>query len=365
MQRSVPFLDLRITDEHVRNELLAAVDTVFRHGRIVMGPEVQELERQVAAHCGRQYAVGVNSGTDALFLGLKGLGIGPGDEVITTSLSWIATANAIAVTGATPVFADIRDDLNIDPVSVERLITDRTKAIMPVHYTGKVCRMPDLMPLAEAHGLQIVEDASQAFDARYQGRKAGSFGTIGCFSMNPMKVFEACGEAGMVVTDDKDIYERLQALRYNGTVNRETCIETSINGRIDTLQAAILLQRLKGVEEIIRRRREIAGWYNDLLDGVVRTPGEEVDEWDVYYTYTIQAARRDELKDYLEDRGVETKIQHPILMPDQPAYRDVVRGEFTNARRLSKQILCVPANEKVSREDVEYVASNIRAFHQS
>jgi len=363
MEKKVAFLDLRITDDEERQDLLAAVDNVVRHGRIVLGPEVQELESAVAARCERKYAVGVNSGTDSLYLGLKALGIGPGDEVITTVLSWIATANAIALTGATPVFADIKDDLNIDPASVRTLITPRTKALMPVHYTGKVCNMAELMQIAEEHRLFVVEDASQSFDARYRGRIAASFGDIGCISMNPMKVFAACGEAGMVVTDREDIYERLIALRYNGTVNREECIEVSLNGRLDTLQAAILLQRLGRVQGVIQKRREIAGWYDAQLAGVVGIPVENEDEEDVYYTYHIRAERRDELKAFLESKGIETKIQHPILMAEQPAYRHLARREFPNAQRLVKKILCVPAHEKLTRDDVDYVAACIREFY--
>jgi dTDP-4-amino-4,6-dideoxygalactose transaminase len=329
----------------------------------VLGPEVQELERRVAARCGRRYAVGVSSGSTGLLLGLKSVGIGPGDEVITTALSWIATANAIAVAGATPVFADIDDDLNIDPASVRELVTPRTKAIVPVHWAGKVCRMPALIEIAEEYGMMVVEDAAQAFDASHHGRKAGSFGVVGCFSMNAMKIFAACGDAGMVVTDREDVYERLLALRYNGTVNREICIEISLNGRLDTLQAAILLQRLDDVKAIIERRREVARWYNEALGVVVETPKEGPGERDAWYTYTIRAARRDELKAFLETRGIETRIHHPYLMPEQPVYRDGVRGKFPNAQRLVGQVLCLPATEKIHRDEVEYVAACIREFY--
>src|SRR5438046_7178205 len=274
MQKRVPFLDLRVTDDAERQELLDAVDAVFRHGRIVMGPEMLELERQLAGRAGRRFAVAVNSGTDALFLGLKALGIGPGDEVITTSLSWIATANAIALNGATPIFADIRDDLNMDPDSVRRLITQRKKAILPVHYAGKVCEMSPLMKLAAEHRLHLVEDGSQSFDARHHGRCSGSFGVLGCISLNPMKVFAACGEAGVVVLDEEKFYERLIALRYNGTINRETCVEPSLNGRLDTLQAAILLRRLPRVESLVQRRRQNAAVYAEQLAGLVTLPIE-------------------------------------------------------------------------------------------
>lgn len=359
----IPFLDLRIEDESVRRELLAAIDRVFCHGRIVMGPEVAELERAMALRCQRVHAVGVNSGTDAVFLACKSLGLKAGDEVITTSLSWIATANGIALTGATPVFADIRDDLNIDPASVARLIGPRTRAILPVHYTGKICDMDALGRLAQEHHLPIIEDAAQAFGAVQHGRPAGSFGTLACFSMNAMKVFAAVGEAGAVLTDDVGLYDRLVTLRYNGTINRETCVEVGLNARMDTVQAAILLCRLRRVDDLIQKRRQIARWYQERLADVVTVPVDADDTRDVYYTYTIQADRRDELKAYLEICGVETKIQHPILMPQQPAYSQAAKGEWANAQKLVSRILCIPVHEKLGLPEVEQVSRCIRDFY--
>ena len=211
MGYKVPFLDLRVTDDAEFRSLVASIEKVFHHGRLVMGPEVTRFEEEISKYCGRRYAVGVNSGTDALFIALKGFGIGGGDEVITTSLSWIATANAIAMTGAKPVFADIEDDLNISPECVERKISERTRAILPVHYTGRVCKMDALRRIAEKNGLAIVEDAAQAFGARNSGKVAGSLGDVACFSMNPMKLLAACGEAGIILTDDERVYRRLLA----------------------------------------------------------------------------------------------------------------------------------------------------------
>lgn len=364
-QRRVAFLDLRISNHAERATLMAAVERVFEHGRIVLGPEVEQLERRVADQIGRLHGVGVSSGTDACYLALRGLSIGPGDEVVTTALSWIATANAIALTGARPVFADIRDDLNMDPASVERLVTPRTRAIMPVHYTGKVCDMEPLMAIAERHGLDVVEDASQAFGAEYHGRKAGGFGTVACFSMNPMKIFAACGEAGMIVTDRADLRDRLISLRYNGTINCEQCVTPSHNGRLDTLQAAILLERIDRVHDIITRRRQIACWYSQLLRDVVGTPVERPGEFDIYYTYQIRARLRDELKVFLDARGVETKIQHPYLMCQQPAYQPQPSGGCPNGERLIREILCLPVHEKLERTDVEYVAAAVREFYET
>ncbi|MEW6319642.1 MAG: DegT/DnrJ/EryC1/StrS family aminotransferase [Acidobacteriota bacterium] len=358
----MPFLDLRITDDGEFAALIDAVSAVFRHGRIVMGPEVDTFERRFAEYCGRRHAVGVGSGSDAVLLALLAAGIGPGDEVVTTSLSWIATANAIALSGATPVFADIADDLNIDPASVERLIGPRTKAILPVHYTGKICRVPEIRALCERYGLLLIEDAAQAYGAMLDGRVAGAFGDLACFSMNAMKVLAGLGDAGMVLTDSDELKDRLVALRYNGTINREVCVQPSINGRLDTLQAAILLVRMDRVPAIIERRREIAAWYSRRLAGIVDVPVERPGERDIYYTYQIRSAERDALKAHLEASGVEVKIQHPIAMPDQPAYREGVKAECTNARRMISRILCIPAHEKLSNTDVEYVADRIEEF---
>lgn len=358
----VPFLDLRIQDPIERRELVEALEAMLTHGRVVLGPEVAQLETEVALRCGRRFAIGVNSGTDALLLALRCLDLKPGDEVITTSLSWLATASAIRLAGGTPVFADIGDDLNIDPDSVARLISPRTKALLPVHYTGKICRMDELDKLAQNHKLSVIEDSAQAFGASLAGRPAGSFGTVACFSMNPMKVLSALGEAGMVVTDSEDLAARLERLRYHGTVNRERCVELSWNGRLDTLQAAFLLKRLNRLDALISRRREIASWYAELLSGVVDLPVEHRGERDVYYTYTIRADRRDALKAFLESRGIETKIQHPILMPEQPVHAGS-RGEWTHAAKLRDRILCLPGHEKLERAQIEHVAACVREFY--
>ncbi|MHC1753279.1 DegT/DnrJ/EryC1/StrS family aminotransferase [Humidesulfovibrio sp.] len=359
---NIPFRDLRVTDPAEKAALLKAVEGVLDHGRMINGPELDQLEAAMAEYSGRRFAVGVASGTMALLLGLKGLGIGPGDEVITTSLSWIATANAVALTGATAVFADIKDDLTIDPASVKRLITSRTKAVIPVNYTARMCDMPALEELCAKHKLLLVEDAAQSFGSRLNGHAAGHFGQLSCFSMNAMKVFASCGEAGMLLTDDEALRDKLVALRYNGTVNRETCLEPSLNGRMETMQAAILLARLALVPGIMDARRQRARWYEELLTDVVDLPLETPGHFHSYYTYTIQADRRDELKTHLEARGVETQIQHVILMPDQPPYRGC-RAETDNARRVQARILCIPANEKTTRAQVEYVAAAIRSFY--
>ena len=357
-------MNLSIPSEEERKKLLDAVDTVFKHGLLVLGPEVEELETKIASFCGRKYGIGVNSGTDALFLGLKSLSIGPGDEVITTSLSWIATANAIALTGAIPIFADVQDDLNIDAQSVERLITDKTKALLPVHFNGKVCEMDELTAIAEKHNLKLIEDAAQAFSARYKDRLAGSFGDVACFSMNPMKIFAGLGEAGMILTDSVEIKDRLHSLRYAGTVDREICVEPGYNSRLDTIQAAMLLKRFDRLDEVIEKRREIANIYNEKLHDIVMTPVNSESDGHVYYAYTILADDRDDLKEFLESEGIETKIRHPVLMPQQPAYKENARGEFSNSERVVAKILSLPIGEHLDRDDIDFVCSSISDFYQ-
>ncbi len=361
MAARVPFLDLSLPDDGERAGLLAAMETVLHHGRLVMGPEIDAFEAKVAAYCGRRYCVSVGSGTDALFLGLKGLGIGPGDEVITTALSWIATANAIALTGATPVFADIGDNLNIDPACVERLVTPRTRAVLAVDFTGRLAELDALAELCGGHGLNLVEDGSQSFGAMRNGRRCGSFGTLAAISHNPMKVFAALGEAGSILCDDPELYERLVCLRYNGTVNRETCVEPSLNGRMDTLQAAVLIKRLSELESLIARRRDNAAYYIGRLAGKVGLPEDGPGEAQVYYTFTIRTPRRDELEKYLAARGIETKVQHHLVMPEHPAYKPG-RGEYANAIALTKTILALPVHEKLTAAQREYVADSVLAF---
>ena len=360
----IPYLDLRVSDSALKAELLGAVDKVLTHGRILLGPEVSEFEDSIARLSERRYAVGVSSGTEALHMTLRGLGIGPGDDVITTSMSWIATANAITICGATPVFVDVGEDLNIDPQAVEAAITSRTRAIVPVHFTGKMADMPRIIEIAEPHGLHVIEDAAQAFSASLNGRPAGSFGAASCFSMNPMKVLNAYGEAGVVVTDDDELAERLVSLRYAGTVNKEDCHYPSLNGRIDTLQAALLLVNLRYVDAKVARRREIAERYSSLLGEVVKCPSETPEQRDIYYSYTILAEERPALIEHLAENGVETKIQHRILMPYHTAYKGKFDVNIPTAEKMIGRILCIPNHENLLDEEVDYIATTVRDFYE-
>lgn len=359
----VPFLDLRVPYIE-RAEFLAAVEEVLKHGRLVNGPEVHQLEMAIAARCNRKYAVGVGSGTDALVLALRALHIGKRDEIIVPALSFVATANAVSLVGATPIFCDIGDDLNIDAAKIEPLITECTKAIMPVHWAGRICDLNLILAVSVKYNLDIIEDASQAFGATCRDQPAGFLGDIACFSMNPMKTLAALGEAGMIVTDDIDIYQRLDSLRYQGVRNKEVCHTLSGNHRLDTIQAAMLLVRLDCFDKLLKKRREIAGFYDYHLPHYVQIPWCPPTEKFAYYTYTIQCDRRDRLKDFLAQRGIETKIQHPILMPEQPLYKTSARGTWSHAKYLMTRVLCIPCHEKMTDAQVWHVVNSIKEFYR-
>ncbi|HEX4411539.1 MAG TPA: DegT/DnrJ/EryC1/StrS family aminotransferase [Xanthobacteraceae bacterium] len=358
----VRFLDLSVKDEAERAELIGAMTAVLDHGRIVLGPEVAELERRVAKFCGRRHAVGVNTGTDALILGLKVLNIGSGDEVITTPLSWLATGSAVLLNGATPVFADIDETLNLDPAAIEPLITAKTKAILVVHFTGHLAPMAAIKAIAQRHGLLLIEDGAQAFGATLDGVPCGGFGDLACLSFNAMKILGALGDAGMVLTDDPDVAKRLDMLRHSGVVDREYCRELSHNCRLDTLQAAFLLKRLDRHPTVVERRRQLAARYARELAGIVDLPPSKPGYLDAVYTYPIRTSHRDALRDYLEGLGIETRIQHPLIMADQPAFQGKFRGASPRAARLVQEILCIPAHEKLSDAEQDFVIEAIKQF---
>jgi len=361
----VRYRDLSIDDPALRASLLRVVDELLRDGRLLMGPAVERWEELVADYCGARYCVGVSSGTNAIYLALRAFDIGAGDEVIVPAMSWVATANAVALAGATPVFVDIGDDLNIDVAATEAAITPRTRAILPVHYTGRLCDMAAIGALAKRHGLLVIEDAAQAFGAANEAGRAGGFGDAAAFSLNPMKVFPGFGEVGAVLVDDPQIGERLRALRYLGTVNKEVCVEPSLNHKIDTIQAAMMLVSYDRVEPALVRRVEIAARYGERLKGLVgcpESPRSPTDRRSVFFDYTITTPRRTELRRFLEGKGIEVKIRHPLLMSQQPAYRHLEARGLPNAERLVKQILSLPIHEKLTDDQIDYVVESIAEF---
>ncbi len=364
----VPVFDLKPQNDDLRLELLDAVDKVLRHGRLILGPEVEEFEKVIAQYVGVRYAVGVASGSSALYLALRSAGVGPGDEVITTPLTWIITWNAIASCGATPVCVDVCDDFNINPDRIEAAITKSTKTIVPVHFTGQMCAMDKIGKIAQRHNLLIVEDAAQAFGAKHKSKMAGSFSKAAGFSMNPMKALAGYGEAGVVTTDDEKIYEQLRMLRHAGTKSdpqkkiTNECHYIVLNHKIDTLQAAMLLVSMKHFPQRMARRTEIAQRYTQALSRRVKCPQPAAEDAHAYFTYAIQTDRRDELREFLTKKEIESKIFHIPLASEAPAYSHLKNADTPVARKITKEFLSLPAHEKLSDAQIDYVISSIRDF---
>jgi len=366
MKNKIPFMDLSIKSESEKELLLSSFHRLMSHGQFIMGPEVDFFEETFANYCNRKYCIGVSSGTDAIFIALKSLGIGDGDEVITTSLSWIATANAISMTGAKPVFCDIDDNLNINIESLKNMISVKTKAILPVHYTGRPCDIVNITKISNKHKIPVVYDAAQSFGSSFKDQPIGMYGDLACFSMNPMKTLGALGEAGCILTDDKELYEFIKIFRYNGTINKEFCITSGLNGRIDSLQAAFLVDRLKLLDNKLNKIKKICNHYDNFLDDVVLIPEKDtIESNSCYYSYTIQVKNRERLVQFLSLHGVQTKIQHPVLMCDQKPYKKCRVDNISNAKKIVNQILCLPANETITINDVEYISKLIIEFYKS
>lgn len=362
----VPYVNLPLQMRRIKDEVMSAIERVLESGAYVLGPDVEKFERAFAEYCGTRYSVSVNSGMDALFLVLRSLGIGPGDEVITAANSFVASAACIAQTGARPVLVDVREDLNIDPACIERAITPRTKAILPVHLTGRPASMEDILRIAERHRLPVIEDAAQSVGAFYKGKRVGGLATAGCFSLHPLKNLHAFGDAGMITTNDEALVQRLRKLRNHGLKNRDECEFWGYNSRLDTIQAAVLLIKLQHLDTWTRERRALAMEYNEALRAAVRVPDESPDCMSVYQTYVVLAERRDQLQQHLKARGVDAKIHYPVSLFQQQAAQSLGHTTETlpKAAHLGQRILSLPLFPEMSREQVAAVVDGVRSFYR-
>ncbi|MFC2038137.1 DegT/DnrJ/EryC1/StrS family aminotransferase [Chloroflexota bacterium] len=363
----IPVLDLKAQYQSIRDEMDSAVLGVLESGHFILGPNVKALEREVAEFCGCEYGVGVASGTDALRLAMDALEIGPGDQVITTPFTFIASANTISRAGATPVFVDIDPrTFNLDPAQLERAITGRTKAILPVHLFGQLADMDPLMELAVRYDLPVIEDSAQAIGATYHGQAACSFGVVGCLSFYPTKNLGAYGDAGMAVTCNPQMAERLDVLRRHGGRVKYYHERLGYNSRLDELQAAVLRVKLRHLEEWTVERRRVAAAYDHLLaDLPVTTPYRAPRMRHIYHQYTIRAPRRDELQTFLKDRGIGSMIYYPLPLHLQGMYADLglAEGSFPEAEQAAREVLSLPVYPELTAEQISEVAGAIRQFY--
>lgn len=361
-QMTVPILDLKAQYATIKDEIQAAINSVLENQHFILGPEVKALEKEIAEYCGAKYAVGVASGTDALILGLRACGVGPGDEVIVPSFTFIATADAVSLLGGEPVFADIDPDTyNLDPKAVERRITRRTKAIVPVHLYGQSADMDPILDLAKAHHLKVVEDTAQAIGATYKGRKTASMGDVGCISFFPSKNLGGYGDGGMVVTNSEEVARHLASLRAHGSTKKYLSDEQGWNSRLDELQAAILRVKLRHLDQWSIQRREAARRYDALLQGLpsVVTPKRNGFGDHVFHQYTVQVPQRDQMQKRLAEAGVTTMVYYPHAIHLQPIYASLGyrEGDLPVTEAVCKKVFSLPMFPELTPEQSEYVSN--------
>jgi dTDP-4-amino-4,6-dideoxygalactose transaminase len=363
---AVPYSALPYQAAEVKQELLSSIEAVLDSGRYIMGPEVTAFEREFAAYCQSPRSLGVANGTCALRLVLEGLRLKEGDEVITVPNSFVATAATIALVRAKPVFVDIRPDLNIDPERIEAAITPRTRGIIAVHLTGRPASMPEVLEIARRRNLFVLEDAAQAVGAALDGRRVGSLGRAACFSLHPLKNLHACGDGGMVTSGDGDLLDHVAKARNHGLRSRDTCDFWSCNCRLDEVQAAMLRVHLRHLDRRTQERRRLAFRYNELLRPFVDVPLEGPGEYCVYQTYVIQADRRDDLKGYLTENGVEALIHYPTPLHLQPAARSLgyTANDFPMTMRAASRILSLPLYPGLTEAQQDRVVGLIEAFYK-
>ncbi len=367
----IPAMDLKRQYGQIKKELAAAISRVFKRSNYILGEEVRSLEGEFAAYLGVKYAVGVNSGTDALFLALKACGIGKNDEVITCAFGYIASVLGISYCGAKPVLVDMNEqDFNIDVTKLEKAITSRTKAILPVHLYGQMCDMGPLMRLARKYRLKVIEDCAQAHGAKQRmangkWRMAGTIGDVGCYSFYPTKNMGAYGDGGMLVTNNKSLYQQLLLLRDYGRKGRYEFAIRGYNSRLDEIQAAMLRVKLKYLEQWNKKRQQAASLYQrkikrtDLLLPLT-SPGRN----HVYHLFVVRTAQRKQLQEYLQRQGIGTAIHYPLPIHLQAAYRDLPykKGRFPAAEQMSQEVLSLPMFPELKKTEILSVCQKLNNF---
>ncbi len=364
----VPLLDLKRQWQSLREDVLAAITEVADAQACILGPYVKSFETEVAAYSGVPHAIGCASGTDAILLALRALGVADGEEVVTTPYTFFATAGATVNARGRPVFVDIDPvSFNIDPAQIEDVVTERTRVLMPVHLYGQCADMDPIVAIAERHGLGVVEDAAQALGAEDNGRRAGSMGDIGTFSFYPSKNLGGLGDGGMMATTRADLAERLTGLRTHGGMKRYYHQEVGFNSRLDALQAAALSVKLRHLDAWTEGRQQNAAFYDAAfadVDGLT-TPAVGAGKRHIYNQYVLRADRRDELRAYLGEHGVGSGIYYPLSLHEQTCFLDLgyKQGQFPESERAARETLSIPVNPDLRDDERAYVVETIRAFY--
>ncbi|MDB3943294.1 DegT/DnrJ/EryC1/StrS family aminotransferase [Candidatus Pelagibacter sp.] len=349
-------------------KIFKSINKTVKFNDFTLGRYVDLFEKEFCKHQKVKYAVGVGSGTDAIFLSLKALGIKDGDEVITPTYSFYATAGAIVTAGAKPVFVDVKDDLNIDENKIEKKITKKTKAIVPVHWSGRICNMKKITKLAKKYNLHVVEDACHAILAHDDKKKyAGNFGITGCFSMHPLKNLNVWGDGGIIATNNKKIYEKLRLMRNHGLISRDNCKMYGYNSRLDTIQAAVALEMIKKINFITNSRIKNANYLNKKLKSIkqIKLIKEQNKYKSVYHLYQFYCEKRNQLNDFLRSNKIDSKIHYPKPLHLHEAAKKFKyhKGQFKNAEKLSKKVISIPVHEFVSKKQLDLIINKIQKFY--
>ena len=360
---NIPLVDLVTQYQRIKTEIDPVIEKIINSGHFVGGAEVRAFEEEFASYCGVADCVGVGNGTDAVYLALRALGIGPGDEVITVSHTFIATSEGITQTGATPVFIDVQEDtMLMDPDLIERAITARTKAIIPVHLYGQMCEMDRILEIARRHNLKVVEDAAQAHGARWQNKRAGSIGDVACFSFYPGKNLGAFGDAGAVVSNDKNLVERVRSTANHGSVTKYTHETEGVNSRLDAIQAAILRVKLRHLDHWNAERRKHAAHYSAALpNSEIKCLRVHPDAEMVWHLFVIRVHDRKALQEKLNAEGVATGIHYPTPLHLQPAYArlKIPKGSLPVTERIAEEIISLPMYPELTVNQLEVVIASL------
>jgi dTDP-4-amino-4,6-dideoxygalactose transaminase len=365
---SVPFFDITRQNRSVKKELDAAISEVVASGRFILGKNVSALEKEIADYCGVKYAVGVASGTDALHLALRACGVNPGDEVITSPFTFVATAEAIAYCGAASVFVDIEPkSFNLDPNKIEKAITKKTKAVLPVHLYGQPCDMQKIAQICQKHGLKIVEDCAQAIGAEYNGQNVGSLGHAGCFSFFPTKNLGCFGDGGVVTTNDENVAEEIKILRGHGSRKTYHYNIIGYNSRLDELQAAIIRVKMPHLDNFSRSRRKNSAFYRKNLENIdqLSLPYELPNAKHAFNQYTVRAKDRDKLFGFLKDKGVGVMVYYPLSLHLQQAFAHLGHkaGDFPESEAAQNEVLSLPVFPELTDKELETVCASIKEYY--
>ena len=362
----VELIDLRDRFKEEGKAIIKIVEKVLSKGNLILTKEVQNFEKSICKFTGAKFCLGLNSGTDALMMSLWSSGIKKGDEVITSPISFVATANSIIHVGAKPVFVDVGDDLNINPDLIEAAITKNTKAIMPVHWTGRVCEMDKIIKIAKKYKLKIIEDAAQATGAYYKGRHAGTFGKISAFSTHPLKNLNALGDGGFIITNEKKLYDKIKLYRSHGLEGRDDAKIIGVNSRLDSLNAEVLSFRLKKLKSIINRRKKNINYYKKYIKtDKVKILSDGKNEKNAYVMFVVLAENRNKLQEYLKKFNIQSLLYYPtpLHLHNSMKYLGYKKGNLINAERITSKVISFPHHQHLTEKQIKFVSEKINKFY--